>query len=105
MSDTQADLPTRVAVLEQIARTTLATLERLDRRIELQSELMEKRFEQQAVVMERRMNRMDDRMDRLETAMTSQFRWLLGTIFGLAGLTVTGFGALLGVVAHGFHWI
>lgn len=63
------DMETRVAILEQIARTTTATLERIERRVD-------------AVAAEQR----------------ADFRWLLGIMLG-------GFGALLGVMAHGFHWL
>jgi hypothetical protein len=62
-------METRVAVLEQIARTTAASLERIELRLDAAS--------------------MDQRSD---------FRWLLGMMLGTAG-------ALLGVMAHGFHWL
>ena len=64
-----ADMESRVAVLEQIARTTTASLERIERR-----------------------------MDALAAEHRSDFRWLLGTM-------LAGFGALLGAMAHGFHWL
>jgi hypothetical protein len=62
-------MESRVAVLEQIARTTSASLERIERR-----------------------------MDLLAADQRADFRWLLGIMLG-------GFGALLGVMAHGFHWL
>lgn len=63
------DMESRVAVLEQIARTTTAALERLDRRL-----------------------------DTIEREQRADFRWLLGLILAQTG-------ALLGVMAHGFHWL
>jgi hypothetical protein len=66
----------RVAVLEQIARTTTAALERI----------------------ERRLDSMDRRIDTVVTDQRADFRWLLGAMLG-------GFGAMLGVMAHGFHWL
>ena len=63
------DMESRVAVLEQIARSTTAALERLDRRL-----------------------------DVMEREQRSDFRWLLGLILAQTG-------ALLGVMAHGFHWL
>ncbi|MGA8194420.1 MAG: hypothetical protein WB902_13715 [Acetobacteraceae bacterium] len=66
----------RVAVLEQIARTTSAALERI----------------------ERRLDSMDRRIDVVVTDQRADFRWLLGVMLG-------GFGAMLGVMAHGFHWL
>jgi hypothetical protein len=62
-------METRVAVLEQIARTTVASLERIERRI-----------------------------DAMATEQRSDFCWLLGMMLGTAG-------TLLGVMAHGFHWL
>lgn len=62
-------METRVAVLEQIARTTTATLERIERRV-----------------------------DAIAAEQRADFRWMLGIMLG-------GFTALLGVMAHGFHWL
>ncbi len=64
-----ADMESRVAVLEQIARTTVASLEQIERRI-----------------------------DGLASEHRRDFLWLLGMMLG-------GFGAMLGVMAHGFHWL
>ncbi len=66
----------RVAVLEQIARTSMASSERIERRFDA----MERRF------------------DALTAEHRADFRWLLGIMLG-------GFGAMLGVMAHGFHWL
>jgi hypothetical protein len=66
----------RVAVLEQIARTTAASLERI----------------------ERRMDTIDRCFDSLAAEQRSDFRWLLGMTLGTTG-------TLLGVMAHGFHWL
>jgi len=62
-------METRVAVLEQIARSTAASLERIERRL-----------------------------DAVSADQRSDFRWLLGMMLGTTG-------ALLGVMAHGFHWV
>jgi hypothetical protein len=70
------DLPTRVAVLEEISRGTKAALERIERRIESLSNEHHADFR----------------------SMRSDFRWLLGVMIGWGV-------ALLGVMAHGFHWI
>jgi hypothetical protein len=66
----------RSAVLEQIARTTSSALERI----------------------ERRLDSMDLRIDAVVTDQRADFRWLLGIMLG-------GFGAMLGVMAQGFHSI
>jgi hypothetical protein len=65
-----------VAVLEQIARTTTAVLERIERQLDMQAAGI------QGLAPEHR----------------SHVRWLLG-------VTLVGFGALLGAMAHGFHWL
>jgi len=69
------EMETRVALLEQVARTTIASLERIERRI-----------------------------DALAGDQRADFRWVLGIMLGGFGAMIGGFGALLGVMAHGFHW-
>jgi hypothetical protein len=66
----------RVAVLEQIARTTSAALERIERRL-----------------------------DTVAADQRADFRWLLGIMLGGFTAMLGGFGAMLGVMAHGFHWL
>ena len=70
------DMDSRVAVLEQIARTTVAGLERIERRVE-----------------------------SLAAEQRTEFRWLMGIILGGFVAVIGGFGAMLGVMAHGFHWL
>ena len=82
MSDTlNADIPARVAVLEQIARGTLATLERLEGKLDRMEERFEKRFEQ----VERKFERVDDKFDGMLSRMDTQFRWQLGIMLGTFG--------------------
>jgi hypothetical protein len=69
-------MESRVAVLEQIARDTARALDRI----------------------ERRMDGLDRRIDTLAHEHHAEFRWLLGMILGTTG-------AMLGVMAHGFHWL
>jgi hypothetical protein len=76
-------MESRVAVLEQIARSTNASLERIERRFDA----------------------IDRRFDALSAEHRSDFRWLLGVMIGGFGATLGGFGAILGVMAHGFHWL
>jgi hypothetical protein len=74
------DLPSRVAVLEQIARTTEAALARIE-----------------------------VRLDRIEARQADDFRFLVRLQITLITVTITlmlaGFATLGGVMAHGFHWI
>jgi hypothetical protein len=85
-----ADMESRVAVLEQIARTTVASLERIERRFD---------------AVDRRFDAIDRRIDALASEHRSDFRWLLGIMLGGFGAMLGGFGAMLGVMAHGFHWL
>jgi hypothetical protein len=74
--DYPSDMEARVAVLEQIAKTTLAAVERLERRLDVSEAGI--------------------RADLRE--LRTDYRWLLGIV-------VAGFAGMLGVMAHGFHWL
>jgi hypothetical protein len=76
-------MESRVAVLEQIARATTAGLERIERRMDLQTA-------------ELRM---------LSAEHRSDFRRLLGGMLAGFATMLGAYGALLGVMAHGFHWL
>jgi hypothetical protein len=82
------DMESRVAVLEQIARSLLSGQERIERRFD---------------VVDRRFDAVDRRVDILGAKQNADFRWLLGIILGGFGAMLGGFSAVLGVVAHGFH--
>ncbi|MEO9190134.1 MAG: hypothetical protein ABI224_09045 [Acetobacteraceae bacterium] len=69
-------METHVAVLEQMARTTSATLERMERRLDL-----------------------------IGAEQRTDFRWLLGITLAGFGTMIGLFAGLLGVMAHGFHWL
>jgi hypothetical protein len=71
-----SDMESRVAVLEQIARTTSTTLERMERRL-----------------------------DQMGAEQRADFRWLLGVMLAGFGTMIGLFGGLLGVMAHGLHWL
>jgi hypothetical protein len=75
-----ADMESRVAVLEQIARTTTATLERIERR-------------------------MDMHVAELRAELRADFRWLLGVMSAGFATLLGAYGALLAAMAHGFHWL
>jgi hypothetical protein len=92
-----ADMESRVAVLEQIARTTAASLERIERRLDA----MDGRFtglEGRFAGLEGRFAGIDRRFEALTSEHRADFRWQLGVMLG-------GFGALLGVMAYGFQWL
>jgi hypothetical protein len=71
-----ADMETRVALLEQIARTTTASLERIERRLDMQAD-----------------------------TQRSDVRWLLGVILAGFATMLGAYGAMLAAMAHGFHWL
>ncbi len=77
------DMESRVTALEHLARSTAATLERIERKFD---------------AIDRRFEVIDRRIDALASEHRADFRWLLGVMLG-------GFGAMLGVMAHGFHWL
>jgi hypothetical protein len=95
------DIVPRVAVLEQIARSTEASLARIERTIETGFSRSETRMDR----LEAGMDRLDTKVDRLEARQHADFRWLLGTMLTGVGATLTGFVAILGLMAHGFKWI
>jgi hypothetical protein len=132
-------MESRVATLEQIARTTAATLERIELRfdaIDQRFDLIDRRFDaidSRFEVIDRRFDAVDMRFDgidkrldgidkRLDTAdrrfesvdrridvlvagRQADFRWILGVMFAGFSATIGGFATMLGVMAHGFHWL
>jgi hypothetical protein len=89
-----ADMESRVAVLEQIARATVASLDRIERHLDT----MEGRSDGRFTGIDGRFAGMDRRIDALAAQHRADFRWLIGIMLG-------GFGAMLGVMARGFHWL
>jgi uncharacterized protein YhaN len=103
-----ADMESRVAVLEQIARTTVASLERIERHfdavdrrfdaIDRRFDAIDRRFETRDGQHASHFDTLDRRIDGLALEHRRDTRWVLGIMLG-------GFGAMLGVMAHGFHWL
>ena len=85
-----ADMESRVAVLEQIARSSAASSERIERRFD---------------AIDRRFDAIDRRFDALSAEHRADFRWLLGIMLGGFAAMIGGFSAMLGIIAHGFHWL
>jgi len=83
----------RVAVLEEIAAATKAAIERVDRRME---------------GLENRIDGFADESRSLRTEMHAEFRALRSEHRAdfrmLVGLILSVTGAMLAVMAHGFHW-
>lgn len=75
----------RVAVLEELARTTGAALERMDRRLD-------------TMTAEHRAG-----LDGLRSEYRADFRWLPGTMLAGFGTLLGLLGGLIGVSLHGLH--
>jgi len=100
----------RSAVLEHVTETNAETFRRLERRfdaVDRRFEVVDGRFEaveRRFDAIDRRFEAVDGRFEAIERRLDSiihehraDFRWLIGAM-------TAGFGALLGVMAHGFHW-
>jgi len=125
-----AGMETRVAILEQLARVTAASLERIERRFDtglthaddrmdrLERRLdmglaqtndhmdrIERRLDMGLAHADSRMDRIDRQLDMLSGDQHSDFRWLLGIMIAGTGTIFGCLLGLLGVMAHGFHWL
>ncbi len=125
-------METRVAILEHLAQATLATLERIERRFEASDrrfetgerrfETFDRRFEgidrrfdavdRRFEAVDRRFEAVDGRFDLVDrkleaiiAAQRSDFRWLVGVLLASWVSTLGALGGVLGVMAHGFHWL
>jgi hypothetical protein len=92
------DMPSRVAVLEQIARETLVALQDLRAEIRGLRTDMQAGFAAQRSDMLGEVHGLRGELGAQRTESRADYRWLLGIMLG-------GFGALLAVMAHGFHWL
>ncbi|MGA9868147.1 MAG: hypothetical protein WBQ75_17110 [Acetobacteraceae bacterium] len=98
-------MESRIAVLEQIAHTTIAALERLDRRMDLLGTDLRTGLDQQRASTERLAADVHSSIERLRTDHHADFRWLLGVMLAGFGTMIGLMCGLLGVMAHGFHWL
>jgi hypothetical protein len=98
------DMENRVAVLEQIAATIVASMERIERRMDGFDHRMES-IERRLDLFDRRMDSFDRRRDMLGARHHNDFKWILSIMFAGFSATLAGFATMLGVMAHGFHWL
>lgn len=91
------DLPTRVAVLEQIARNTEKTLGEL--RADMRAGFTDVRSEMRAGFAD-----MHAEFRAVRAEAKSDYRWLIGIMLGGFALTIGGFVSMAGLIGHGFHW-
>lgn len=47
------------------------------------------------------LQRIENRFDRIEQKVDSHFHWMLGLIFGMYAMGLTG---LIGALGHGYGW-
>lgn len=90
----QHDIDRRTAVLEQIAADTRTALRDLRVNIDQRLGALDRRFD----AIDRRFDAIDLRFDHLRDELSRTLRWLLGIWFA-------SLGAVLAVMAHGFHWL
>jgi hypothetical protein len=88
------DMPSRVAVLEQIARETHDAIG------ELRAEMQALRAD---IAAEMRATRAD--MAAMRAEARADYRWLPVIMLAGFGTMLAAYGALLAVMAHGFHWL
>ncbi|MEO8715140.1 MAG: hypothetical protein ABI369_09015 [Acetobacteraceae bacterium] len=98
-------MESRVAVLEQIARTTSATLERMEQRIDVMGADVRNGLDQQRAAIDRLASDFHSSIERLHSDHRADFRWLLGVMLAGFGTLIGLMCGLLGVMAHGFHWL
>jgi hypothetical protein len=96
-------MESRVAVLEEIARSSKSAWERIERHLDEHGSRLERRIDEQGTRLERRIDDLGRRIDGVSKEHHADFRWLLGLIIGLFATMLAGFSGLLGVMAHGFH--
>ena len=77
-------------------------IDSMENKLDLRIDSMEYKSEQQYNKLDSRINSMeyksDQQYNKLDARIDSNFKWLLG-------MMIAGFGSLLGIVSHGFHWI
>jgi hypothetical protein len=110
MPDQMADnMETRVSLLEQIARSTEAVLERLDQRMDRIEMRMEAGFSE--IRAEMRAGFSDIRAEThvsfgdIRTELREMRREHRNDTWRVLTVYLASFAALLGVMAHGFHWL
>jgi hypothetical protein len=97
-------MESRIAMLEQIARSTTAGLENIDRRMDGFDHRMDG-FDRRMDGFDRRLEGVERRMDVIIAGQRADFRWIVGLILTCIFTVLGVFGTMLGVTAHGFHWL
>ena len=87
-------------------------MDRVERRLDLaltraddRMDRIERRLDTGLAHTDNRMDRIDRQLDMLWGDQHSDFRWLLGIMITGTGTILACLLGMLGVMAHGFHWL
>ncbi|HLB28752.1 MAG TPA: hypothetical protein VJM69_01310 [Dehalococcoidia bacterium] len=67
--------------IREVLQQVDARMASLERHVEQRFEDIERRFDERFTAVEKRLDRLEGRMDRLEQAMLTNFRWMVGLLF------------------------
>lgn len=87
------NLDTRVALLEQALKDNIYALRSFDAKFDRLEAKMDKRFDD-----------VNSEIKEIRKEASSNFKWLLGTIFAMGTFFTGGLIGLGTIMAHGFHW-
>ena len=85
---------TRIALLELTYQHQQENFLRFEKRFDS----LESKLDSMESRMESRFDSINHRMDSMNHQIDAHYKWLLGII-------IAGYTSILGVMAHGFHWL
>lgn len=85
----------RIMLLEQKNDDFHQTLIRIETKIDAMDQKFEVKFETKIEVIDQKF---ETKFDKLTAHIDSNFKWLLGFM-------ISGFIGMMGLMAHGFHWL
>ena len=88
---------TRITLLESSISTINDTMLRFEKRFDRIDERFD-RIDEKFDKVDERFDKVDEKFDKINEKIDSKFTWLLTFI-------IAGFTGMLGIMAHGFHWI
>src|SRR5215831_15957943 len=95
-----ADIPTRVAALEQIARSSNKRFDRIDGRFDRMVARLDR--------IETKLERIEIKLEGIEAGQADDLRFLtrliITTFITIIGLMLACFGALGSLIAHALGW-
>ena|ERR1700733_14946062 len=88
-------IDTRVALLEQSVENIHHTLIRLETKLDKRFDAIDKRFDEMDKKFEGKHTKLEDKMD-------GQFRWVMGSIFGIY---ISIMGVTITALVKSLHWL